>query len=531
MPSATTPAARRSSTIRAVIASVTVLAVIVGLTAAAFGAVFVQRSTPTEPPDDNPINRDGRPLQPVPEVTPDGMTERPAEIDELGWDGQDVAWQPCEGGECAEVLAPLDWDDPAGPTAITLFMRKVPATQSPRLGTIFVNPGGPGGSGADFATGFDRTGLEQYDIVGWDPRGVGASTPVVCSDTDMEILFNQDSSPDDEAEREDLMQAEVNLGASCLENSGQLLENISTVDTVQDLDMLRSLVGDRRLNYYGASYGTEVGARYASMFPQTSGRLVLDSAVDITGEEEVAQSEGFQRALENFSQWCAEQEQCVLGGSAEEVMGVVTDLTVKLDSEPVSVGNRSLTQSAFVTAVAQMLYSDESVWSYLGQGVDDARNGDGQLMLAIADSYWNRNDDGSYGGLLKSFNAIRCLDEPDEGYAGADADAAAAAEVSPWAGRFMGPDYGCPSWPVAAIEDPGPIEAEGAEPILVVGTTGDSATPYENAVSMADQLGVGRLLTFEGNGHVAYGRNECVNTTIRDYFLDRVPEDETTCSA
>lgn len=522
---------RRSPLFRAVVAAVAVTAAVVLVVGTALsGVVFVQSSAST-PPRTNQINPDGRPLQPVPDVTPPGMVPRPQELAGGAWQTQRPAWQTCEGGQCATVLAPLDWGSPDGPTAITLSLLKVPASQSPRLGTIFVNPGGPGGDGTDYATSFSREGLEQYDIVGWDPRGVGDSTPVRCDDAALQMLINQDASPDDQGERTDLMQAEVNLGASCLAQSGALLQHISTEDTVRDLDMLRGIVGDQRLNYFGASYGTQVGARYAELFPERSGRLVLDGAVDVTGEEEVSQAQGFERALGNFVDWCVGQQQlCQLGANPDQVRATITELTEQADARPIRAGSRELTQTGLVTGISAVLYADETAFPYLAQGIADARSGNGELMLAFADGYYQREEDGSFGSLMKAFPAIRCLDEADEGYAGADAKAAEAAAAAPWAGRFMGPDYACPSWPVPAVPAPGPLEpATGARPILVVGTTGDPATPYENAVTMAKQLGVGRLVTFEGAGHVAYGRSSCVGRTVVNYFRDRIPEGETVC--
>lgn len=491
--------------------------------------------TPTATPDaGGAVVAPDRPTPPVPAVLPPGVVSAPAGSGVGRWTGQRLEWGPCPTGvgsavaQCAQVLAPLDWADPDG-LAVTLFLLRIPATRQPALGTLFVNPGGPGEPGTGLATRFRRQGLEQYDIVGWDPRGTGRSTPVECEQGKaMDEFLAVDASPDDDAERTALIEANRRFGEECLARSGRLLEHISTLDTVRDLDLLRGLVGDEKLNYFGYSYGTDIGSRYAQEFPDRVGRMGLDGAVNVT-HSDVVQVAGFERALGAFASWCA-QRTCALGRTPEAVSASVTELFDLLDREPIAVGDRELTQTLAVTGVFLVLYSSSDDWGILATAVERARAGDGELLLRLADFYNARGADGTYEGRQAAFTAIRCLDEADKGLAEADRRAAEEARQAPTLGRYSGPDYSCAVWPVRPIPEPEPVVAAGAAPILVIGTTGDSATPYEFAVGMADQLESGILLTYEGSGHGAYGGpSTCVNDAVVRYFTGTPPADRTVC--
>lgn len=461
----------------------------------------------------------------------DGITSAPPGRGPERYRQQPLTWAPCGGPEqrCARVLAPLDWSDPDG-AALTLFLLRVPATREPRLGTIFVNPGGPGEGGSGLAARFQREGLEQFDIVGWDPRGTGRSTPIRCATgDDMDAFLEVDVSPDDEAERRRVITASERFGQFCLENSGRLLENISTLDTVADLELLRALVGEEKLNFFGYSYGTDIGSRYAHTHPDRVGRIALDGAVNVTDSEDVIQAVGFDRALEAFADWCAAQ-QCSLGGDRDEVLRAVTDLFDRMDQRPLPVGDRQLTQSLAVTGVVVALYGTEPEWRLLQNAVQRARGGDGGLLLQMADFYNARDDSGDYDTRLTAFNAIRCLDEADHGIAGAERRAEVQTEKAPVLGPYFGPDYVCPTWPVRPAPKPEPVVAAGAPPILVIGSTGDSATPYEFARTMARQLDSGVLLTHDGPGHGAYGgRSDCIDEAVVRYFTQEPSTDDETC--
>lgn len=464
-------------------------------------------------------------------MKPPGFVDPPAGMGMARYTAQLVSWSPCgDHLQCARVSVPLDYDDPDG-QAITLKVTKKPATGSPDQGDLFVNPGGPGEAGTALVGRFDNRGLEGYTIVGWDPRGTGESTPVQCFEGKaVDDYLAVDTSPDDAAETKQLIAANRRFGAACLAGSGALLEHISTLDTVADLDLLRQLLQDKLLTYLGYSYGTEIGARYAQSYPTKVKRMVLDSAVNINGNDSIVQAQGFDRALDDFASWCADRG-CALGKDQDDVVKSVTGLWDTLDANPVKVGSRQLTQSLAVTGVAGVLYQDQRGWDFLRQAIIKARQGDGRLLLEAADDYNRRNSRGDYDQLLFSFAAIRCLDEADPGIEGAKRKAAQDEKKAPVFGKYFGPDFSCPTWPVAAIPKPERITAPGAPPIVVIGTTRDPATPYEYAVSMAKQLDSGILVTRYGEGHTAYGdNNACIDRAVVRYLADNImPADGTRC--
>ena len=446
---------------------------------------------------------------------------------------QTVAWSDCgDGTECATVLAPLDYADPAA-KAVTLALRRLPATAEPRLGSLFVNPGGPGGSGRELVDSFETTGLEQYDIVGWDPRGTGASTPVTCFGAEETDALNEaDASPDTDEERTALIRAAWAFGRSCWERSGDLLEHISTIETVRDLDLLRALVGEEKLTYFGYSYGTQIGATYAELFGRNTGRLVLDAAVDITDNDEVIQAMGFDLALGNFAAWCAKQG-CSLGGSKPAVLDAVTGLLDDLDANPVRAGARNLTQSLAVTGIAAMLYGGTGAWETLVLMLEAAQRGNGVGLLRAADALNNRDANGDYGPMFYAFPAISCLDSDDEsGVLDADTVWTDDQRKAPIFGRYFGPQYSCALWPVRPARQL-QIRGVDAAPLLVVGGTGDNATPYQQAVDMAGQLASAVLVTREGEGHGSYGNGSaCIDEIVVDYLVDgTVPADGVRCEA
>ena len=424
---------------------------------------------------------------------------------------------------------PLDYSRPDG-QAITVALAKRPATASRRLGTLFVNPGGPGGSGISLVQAFRGGGLGEYDVVGWDPRGVGRSTPVQCfNGADLDRYRSMDNSPDDAAETTAMINEARRLGRSCLQRSGILLEHISTAETVRDLDLLRSLVGDSKINYLGFSYGTAIGAGYAQLFPARVGRMALDGAVNISGSE-IVQGQGFERAMRNFAAWCADQH-CSLGSSKDAVLRTITGFLSRLDSEPIMVGSRSLTQQLGVTATVFPLYGQQQEWAVLRDALVAAvRDHDGSRLLRLADQFDERHADGTFGQSLVAFPAIRCLDSSATSVRAAIRQNAALIKKAPIIGPFWGPDLTCPLWPVPPAPAPPKITARGAPPIVVVGTTGDPATPYEYAVGMAHQLDSGVLVTLHGVGHLGYGQSQCVRDIVRRYLVDgTVPADGTSC--
>lgn len=476
----------------------------------------------------------GRPVQAVPDVRPAGFAAPPPGRGIERYRSQQLTWEPCTRElSCASVLAPLDYEDPDG-TAITLALARRAATADRRLGTLFVNPGGPGGSGRNYVGYFDARGLEGYDVVGWDPRGVGASTPVQCyGRADLDRYLSIDVSPDDAAEQRALTAETFAFGQSCLARSGALLENISTETTVRDLDLLRSLVGDPRLQYFGASYGTKIGALYAQLYPESVGRMVLDGAVSIGGRS-LSQIEGFERALNHFAGWAAAPGKArqPLGTTQDAVLDRVQRLLTGLDRTPLRVPDgRVLTQQLGVEGVLNSLYGRND-WTPLLQALVAATQGDGRGLLTLADEGNFRSPDGSYGQINYAFPAIRCLDSQVASVAAAERSAAREAKKAPLLGPLAGVDLTCPLWPVAPAPKEPRITARGAAPIVVLGTTGDPATPYENAEGMARQLASGVLVTLEGEGHTAYGQSPCVKASVQAYLVDgRVPAVGTRCTS
>ena len=364
--------------------------------------------TPVLPPD-------GRPIQPIPDIRPAGFADPPPGKGLQRYQEQKLDWRPClRDLTCARVLVPLDYDKP-DETAITLILARRAATGQRRLGTLFINPGGPGGSGIEYATFFNNRGLESYDIVGWDPRGVGASTPVECfGENDLDRYYAMDASPDDGAELAARIEAVRAFGRSCLERSGALLEHISTVETVRDLDLLRGLVGDDKINYFGSSYGTRIGSLYAELFGDRVGRMVLDGSVNIGEDSAITQIEGFERALDHFARWCADQR-CELGDTKDKIKTVIKDLFDQLDAEPLSDGGRALTQQLGVEAVIYSTYLGVDGWEPLTKGLVAAiKDQDPRGLLELSDFSNRRRVDGSYGQLGYSFPAVRCLDSQDD---------------------------------------------------------------------------------------------------------------------
>jgi pimeloyl-ACP methyl ester carboxylesterase len=494
-------------------------------------AAATASATPSPSPT-SVIPPDGRPTEPIPDVVLYGYVDPPPGEGMSRYSIQSLEWQPCgQTFECADVRAPLDYADPNG-QAITLSLARRKATVQPRLGSLFLNPGGPGASGRDLLAGFDAKGLERYDLIGWDPRGTDDSTPVQCfpRGADFDRYLATDGSPDDDAELGAEISENRAFAEACLKYSGSLLQHVSTLETVRDLDLLRGLVKDEKINYLGFSYGTLIGSLYAQTYPKRVGRVVLDGAVDIV-ESPVTQLEGFQRALSNFATWCATKK-CALGNNRDKVLTAVSDLLTRLDTQPIKVGRRQLTQSLALTGVIYPLYGQENAWDALRQALNAATKGDGSKLLRLADAYAGRHDDGSYDQDTSANAAIRCRDSQKTSVAKELKEDAAEIKKNPSTlSPFWGSDLLCPVWPVAPAPKLPKITARGARPIVVVGTTGDPATPYEYAAGMSRQLDSGVLITLRGYGHTAYSQSACIRTIVQAYLIkDVVPRKNASCS-
>lgn len=453
---------------------------------------------------------------------------------------------PLPGGttwQCATMKAPLDWDKPKGRTIDLALIRATAKDKGERIGSLVFNFGGPGGSGVStlpaFGTDYEKL-RTRYDLVSFDPRGVGRSSPVECeSAQQLDQYFQQDNTPDDEAERNEFVTGTKNFNAACEKNARAVLPHVSTTDAARDMDLMREVLGDRKLYYFGISYGTELGGVYAHLFPKRVGRAVFDAVVDPTEDSEqgsLGQAKGFQLALDNFAQDCVKQkEQCSIGTSAKDVENRIAKFLRRLDSKPLpGLGKRELTQSAATGGIAQALYSKD-YWPYLREGLSQAYEGDGRVLMALADAMNGRNENGTYSNIQAANVAINCADDKPR-YSMADIQKRLPKfrKASPVFGDFLAWSMvGCTDWPVPGAADHPDVSAKGSAPILVIGNTGDPATPYAGAARMASALGkgVGIELTYKGQGHGSYDSGDpCVQDTVNAYLLDgKVPQSGKVC--
>lgn len=465
-----------------------------------------------------------------------------------GFGAQEPEWQDCGVGmQCADVHAPLDWEQPDGKT-IALRLVKHPASGDTKLGTLFVNPGGPGASGAEYVLNSIDYSVkpelqEAYDVVGWDPRGVGASTPVRCFDAAGMDEYLYGESEDEGLERgsdawiDAALASSAEFGAACSESSGELLDHVSTAETVQDLEMLRQIVGDPKLNYLGFSYGTYIGARYADAYPEQVGRLVLDGAMDpraSLADVVREQTLGFEQALRAYATDCLQRRSCPLAGSIDEAMAQIGSLLDRIDQTPLRGSDgRVLSSGVALTAIITPLYSQE-MWGYLDELFTTLAVNDADFALVLADLYYDREEGEYLTNSTEAFSAINCLDYPATALDRDQmrADAAELAELAPTIGRFQGyGDISCAQWPAQGPAERGGVTGAGADPILVVGTTGDPATPYVWAETLAEQLESGTLVTYVGEGHTATTSSDCVSDVVNDYLLTgAVPASDPRCS-
>ena len=452
-------------------------------------------------------------------------------------------WKACDDSastttvQCSTLQVPFDYNNPSAGT-FTLYVKLLPAANPTlRIGSMMVNPGGPGFGGsslADDASYYFSTDItDHFDIIAWDPRGTGKSTPAVNCVDDYDEYFGIDSPPDSPEENQALIDASQAFNDECMANSGEILPYISTQASATDMDSIRQALGEDKISYFGFSYGSELGATWATMFPQTVRAAVFDGAVDpqaTSSQEGMAQAGGFEGQLTTFLAACSENSTCAFynGGKAEAAFD---SLLFALDAKPlvVSKDRTPVTQGVAFTAVAQAMYSDSN-WPQLEQALVDAQQGDGSGLLQLYDDYYQRKEDGSYGNELEAFLAISCLDDPGSTSIKDVEDAVPDyVAVAPRLGANFGYGYSCALWPVKpAIKID--VTGKGAGPIVVIGTTGDPATPLESTRKMAAALEQGVLLVVEANKHTGYGANECINTAVDSYLIDlTVPVNDTIC--
>ncbi len=437
--------------------------------------------------------------------------------------------------QCATLKVPLDWSKPHGKT-IGLALIRAKARGENRIGSLLFNFGGPGSSGVSTMPGYAAVVpllRERYDLVSWDPRGVGASEGVRClGDREIQAAEKVDITPDTSAEEQAYLRNATAFGKGCEKDAGELLAHVSTTDTARDMDLMRQVLGDRKTHYFGISYGTQLGGVYAHLFPRNVGRLVLDAVVDPSADtvgHAENQARGFQRALNAYLK--------STGQDPGQGSRKIADLLKRLDANPLPTSSRrQLTQALAFIGIVRPLYSKES-WPTLTSALDAAEQGDGSELLALADDYNGRDPSGHYGTGTHAQRVISCVDNKQRLTAQKAKKLLPEFErISPVFGPFLGWDTAgwCHDWPVAGLYETPEVSAPGAAPILVVGNTGDPATPYEGTRKMADELGedVGVMLTWRGQGHGAYGRGSaCVDSTVNAYLLSgSVPRNGKVCS-
>jgi pimeloyl-ACP methyl ester carboxylesterase len=437
---------------------------------------------------------------------------------------QGIEWSECGSADCADVEVPVDYTDPAAGT-LTVSVARVPASGD-RIGALFVNPGGPGGTASDFALGL-AFGLpeaitDRFDLVGVDPRGLGASD--IDCDGDITAMYSADPTIDSPQDTTDLLAVSQSYVDACQNAAGDLLPHLGTENVARDIAAVSEAMGDDQFSYLGYSYGTSIGQALAELFPERLRAVVLDGVVELglTGIEAAAQqAAGFETALAAYAEDCDGDDGCPLGPDA---VGAIEDLTARVEESPIPAEPRDLGPGELATGLALPLY-DEDLWSTLSDAVAEALDGDGSAMVSLADDYLGLADSDIYF-------AVSCLDSewpevPEELLAGGKA----AAEQSPHFGEAIVNDYvRCALWP--AEEQPLVAgTAPGTPPILVVSTRNDPATPYEAGVRTAERLESGVLLSYEGEGHTIVGQgNACVDDAVVDYLVDlEPPEDGTTC--
>ena len=473
---------------------------------------------------------------------------------------QTVEWYDCgkTGGmeksaeatafKCAKVKVPLDYSKPDGQT-IEIAMKKHVATGSVHQGSLFMNPGGPGMSGVnqvETMADMNFAGVQEaYDIIGFDPRGVGSSTAITCTSA-AETPAVAEAAPADVAADDTTFEQRApqnaawvkQLEANCAVNTApaELLDHVDTVSVARDLDVLRALSGNDKLNYVGFSYGTYLGAHYAELFPANTGRMVFDGAVDPSlsySERSRGQALGYERALRNYVEWCHAGQSCPLTGDTDAGVKQVGDLISSANQTPVpsSDPNRPVKGSEILQVMVEHFRYSDVAWPTLTEMLNQTINQhDASGFRTLLDQISTQAS-----VVVGPMYGTNCLDYRVEGDMATWATQSKELErIAPRFGRiYEGADLGCQSWGHNTTRPSTAIHAKGAAPILVVGTTGDPATPYEWSMALAGQLESGQLLTWEGNGHTAYANpahGPCVTSAVDTYLLTgAMPKKGLTC--
>ncbi|MFP7706416.1 alpha/beta hydrolase [Trueperella sp. LYQ141] len=452
---------------------------------------------------------------------------------------QKLTWTDCDSQKCADLTVPMDYQHPDGKT-ITLRMRMVPA-RGTAIGNLLTNPGGPGASGQEIAKMadqyFDSEVLDSFNLIGFDPRGVGDSTPVDCL-PDKELISVIEASYPDTPEGTAQNEADAKkVVDGCVARTGDVLKFLGTEEAARDMDVMRHVLGDPQLYYVGFSYGTSLGGMYAQLFPKNVGRLILDGAVDdslSSFDQYLTQTKGFERAFNAYLESCLSNK-CPLGNSVDEARAKFSQLAEQAKKTPFpGEDNRTVNDTVLLYGVILPLY-DNMAWPALTSAFDELVNdGKAGLFQRFFDMYISREGDTLTSNMMEANWAISCADtvvtgNPEEWKRLSQQ----AAQEAPIFGKLMQySEYMCSIWPGGGRKTPlGPYVAKGSAPIVVVGTTGDPATPYEWAQKFAKDLDNGVLVTWKGDGHTAYGRaGDCISKPLDEYLLTgKVPQDGLTC--
>ncbi len=456
-----------------------------------------------------------------------------------------TTWSACEDGfECATLTVPRRWSDVDGETLDLAVVRH--RAEGQRIGSLVLNPGGPGASGVDFVRAFVGGSLpdgldERFDVVGWDPRGTGRSERIDCTSDEEWLEAEVDPTPDDQADIDAIRAESEDAASTCIAEVGDLLELVGTRATVRDLEALRGALGDEGLSYVGYSYGTTIGMEYLRLFPDRVRAMVLDG-VAVPGaepiEDSLVQARGFERALDAYLAGCADRPSCTLGDDPKAAM---LDLVDRLEAGPISADYSyeldgaqprpgSLGVGELYIAVASALYTEAS-WPTLDQGLASARAAtpDGRTLLALRDEYLGRQPDGTWEDDADARGAIRCADQAarstqPEG----DTDLVApwSSELPFWGAWFAVGLPGCWGLP-EAIEPLAPLTdgaLTGAPPVVVIGTTNDPATPYEQSEQAERIIDGSVLVTFVGDQHTVYSsQSDCIDDPVTAYLITLEP--------
>jgi pimeloyl-ACP methyl ester carboxylesterase len=459
-----------------------------------------------------------------------------------GYYAQEIDWKSCrQDFQCATLVVPIDYKKLSTGT-FEIALLKYEARTSKKLGSLIVNPGGPGGSGVDYAYAaeyiFSPAILDRYDIVGFDPRGVSRSAPIRClSDKELDANNNSDSKPDNDAEFQQILDDTKRYVEKC-KDKNQYLTSYSTANVARDLDLLRAAVGDKQLNYMGKSYGTYLGTLYAQFFPEKVGRVVLDGAVDpsITNfQQTLTQAIGFDQAFNSFAADCNNRKNCTLPKDMDAAVAEMQKLFGEAGKKRLPTkrsSGRSLSESMMVLGTASAMYDSQTGWPQLRRAIAEAQKGHGDTFLKLADEYTGRQNDGIYpNNEFDSGAVIDCLDfnEP-RSLQQIKSDAEAFAAQAPIFGPYLA--YGGVTCKFFNQDTEVTIEpTTTANPVIVIGTTGDPATPYEWAQGLSKLLTNSRLISLTGEGHTGQGQgNICVDEAVDMFFLKFLtPQSETNC--